>query len=1377
MINLLFHRHPDLYVDSFLNVDLKTLDAVMNNVINNYIAWRNAILLPSTSLHIEEENDTTKKLSYLGLYLLIWGEASNLRLMPECLCYIYHHMASELPKISEDNPKLVCNDGDEAAFLRKVVTPIYNTIAKEARTGSGGKHSIARNYDDLNEFFWYSRVKSECLQLGWPMDTAHPFFAQQVGNDELQLSSTYISAGKKDIACQQMLIVKYILMAVIGPALVLGLTQLSGYPLIVVIVIQLILKIFPALIFCWPSLQRVNVLMWWYQPQLYIGNDMRENTSFVKYRMLFWIVLLIPKFAFSYYVEILPLIAPTKEIMLLNISLDRLPKLFPPVVNKIALVFSLWSPTILIYFMDTLLWYATLSTLVGGMSGVLIRLGEDCLVPIGATQSVNALFNPMWNTIVASFREEDLINNWELELMLMPCWKTLDAAKKEVPRIRWPISLVANKIPMALAMAKANQNKLQRKLDAGTDIYMSAAIRDCYAFFQMILRSLGTGFIKYPEALEEIFTTIDGYGKKGTLISKLDWSACSDFYDQLVKLTEHLLNYVNEPSPAKVSLSKTSLILVKMFEVMESLMTNEKLTVPGVNLHSYHDEAPYLVDLGTEDWKKNLKRFYLLLTLNDPVMNVPSNMEARRRLTFFSNSLFMEMPRAPTIRNMVSFSALTPYYSEDVIFSDAGLKEKNEDGMSILFYLQKNFSDEWKNFLERVGCDKAEKIDLSDDLKVERRLWASYRGQTLARTVRGMMYYQKALELQAFYDRASDEELMEGYESSSETIMDACQQVVKEKFNYVVSCQQYGIHKGSQDPRAEDIQRLLTMYPYLRVAYVDEEVKGNPREEGTLEKNYYSVLVGPLLVEQEIFNEEESNGAQYAASERNKDEEESGRAEYAASERNKDEEWKTELEYFRIKLPGNPIIGEGKPENQNHAIIFTRGEALQTIDMNQDNYMEEAFKMRNLLQELHRTDGGLRCPTILGLRVHIFTGSVSSLAWFMSNQENSFVTLGQRVLASPLNVRFHYGHPDVFDRVFHLTRGGVSKASKTINLSEDIFGGFNSTLRGGRITHHEYIQVGKGRDVGLHQISMFEAKISNGSGEQILSRDMYRLGTQLGFIRMLSLYFTTVGFYFCSMLMVFAVYTFLYGRLYLVLSGVEENLLSHTRDTKALHNALAPQSIVQIGFLTVLPTIMVIGVENGFHNALFDFVLMQLRLAPVFFTFQLGTRVHYFGRTLLHGGAGYRGTGRGFVMGYAKFSENYRFYSRSHFVKGFEMAILLLVYHGFGSTHLLVTFSIWLMVGSWLFVPFLFNPSGFEWHKIHEDWTDWINWIYDTDSEGISVPPEKSWKSWWKKEQEYLQDSGTFGFMCEIVLASRFFIFPYWLVYLLTPFEKNQSIW
>lgn len=51
------------------------------------------------------------------------------------------------------------------------------------------------------------------------------------------------------------------------------------------------------------------------------------------------------------------------------------------------------------------------------------------------------------------------------------------------------------------------------------------------------------------------------------------------------------------------------------------------------------------------------------------------------------------------------------------------------------------------------------------------------------------------------------------------------------------------------------------------------------------------------------------------------------------------------------------------------------------------------------------------------------------------------------ICVATFRVRFHYGHPDVFDRLFHLTRGGVSKASKVINLSEDIFAGILIALK------------------------------------------------------------------------------------------------------------------------------------------------------------------------------------------------------------------------------------------------------------------------------------------------------------------------------------------
>ena len=41
-------------------------------------------------------------------------------------------------------------------------------------------------------------------------------------------------------------------------------------------------------------------------------------------------------------------------------------------------------------------------------------------------------------------------------------------------------------------------------------------------------------------------------------------------------------------------------------------------------------------------------------------------------------------------------------------------------------------------------------------------------------------------------------------------------------------------------------------------------------------------------------------------------------------------------------------MGEGKPNNQNHALIFTRGEAIQAIDMNQDATLEDAIKIRQV---------------------------------------------------------------------------------------------------------------------------------------------------------------------------------------------------------------------------------------------------------------------------------------------------------------------------------------------------------------------------------------------------------------------------------------------
>ncbi|KAH9717599.1 callose synthase 5 [Citrus sinensis] len=1491
LILLLANSHIRLHPkpEPLNKLDERALDAVMSKLFKNYKTWckflgrKHSLRLPQGPQEIQQ-----RKMLYMGLYLLIWGEAANIRFMPECLCYIFHNMAYELHGLLAGNVSIVTGEnikpsygGDDEAFLRKVVTPIYRVIETEAKKNKDGNaaNSDWCNYDDLNEYFW----SSDCFSLGWPMRDDGDFFksTRNKGQGRKAVQRKSGSTGKSNfvemrsfwhlfrsfdrlwtfyiLALQAMLIagfqnispmelfeidslyalssifitaaflrllqslldlilnfpgyhrwrfsdvlrnvlklivslawvivlpICYVQSSNYSPVDVKGilpfLPKQSGIPPLYLLAVALYLlpNLLAACLFLFPMLRRwiensdwhiIRLLLWWSQPRIYVGRGMHESQfSLIKYT-LFWVVLLCSKVAFSYYMQIKPLVKPTKDIMNIKRIKYTWHEFFPEGSGNYGAIFSLWLPMILIYFMDSQIWYSIYSTLCGGVIGAFDRLGEirtlgmlrsrfqslpgafnTYLVPSDKTpkrgfsfskkfaevtasrRSEAAKFAQLWNEVICSFREEDLIIPY-----------TSDPSLKI---IQWPPFLLASKIPIALDMAaqfRSRDSDLWKRICA--DEYMKCAVIECYETFKIVLNALVVGENE-KRIINIIIKEIESNISKNTFLANFRMGPLPTLCKKVVELVAIL----KDADPSKKD--TVVLLLQDMLEVVtRDMMVNEIRELvelghsnkeSGRQLFAGTDARPAIMfpPVGTAQWEEQIRRFHLLLTVKESAIDVPTNLEARRRITFFSNSLFMDMPRAPRVRKMLSFSVLTPYYSEETVYSRADLELENEDGVSIIYYLQKIFPDEWNNFMERLNCKKESEVWENDENILQLRHWVSLRGQTLCRTVRGMMYYRRALKLQAFLDMASETEILEGYKAitipseeekkSQRSLYAQLEAVADMKFTYVATCQIYGNQKRNGDRRATDILNLMVNNPSLRVAYIDEVEE---REGGKVQKVYYSVLVKAVdNLDQEI---------------------------------------------YRIKLPGAVKLGEGKPENQNHAVIFTRGEALQAIDMNQDNYLEEAFKMRNLLEEFNE-DHGVRPPTILGVREHIFTGSVSSLAWFMSNQETSFVTIGQRVLARPLKVRFHYGHPDVFDRIFHITRGGMSKASRNVNLSEDIFAGFNSVLRRGNVTHHEYIQVGKGRDVGLNQISLFEAKVACGNGEQTLSRDIYRLGHRFDFFRMMSFYFTTIGSYLSSLLIVFTVYAFLYGKLYLSLSGLEESIVkfAETRKDDPLKAVMAQQSLVQLGLLMTFPMFMEMGLEKGFRSALGDLIIMQLQLATIFFTFSLGTKAHYFGRTVLHGGAKYRATGRGFVVRHEKFAENYRMYSRSHFVKGLEIMILLICYSVYGKStknstvFAVITFSLWFLVISWVFAPFLFNPSGFEWQKIVDDWDDWQKWIGSRG--GIGVPANKSWESWWEEEQDHLKHTGILGRVWEIILSLRFFIYQYGIVYQLNLTKSSEA--
>jgi 1,3-beta-glucan synthase len=503
----------------------------------------------------------------------------------------------------------------------------------------------------------------------------------------------------------------------------------------------------------------------------------------------------------------------------------------------------------------------------------------------------------------------------------------------------------------------------------------------------------------------------------------------------------------------------------------------------------------------------------------------PPGGEAERRISFFASSLTTALPDPLPVDAMPTFTVLTPHYSEKILLSLREIirEEDQNTRVTLLEYLKQLHPVEWDNFVKdtkilaeetdthdgasSTGHEKGNSKIKADDLPfycigfktsspeytLRTRIWASLRAQTLYRTVSGMMNYSKAIKL--LY-RVENPHIVQMFGGNTEKLERELERMARRKFKFTISMQRYSKFNKEEQDNAEF---LLRAYPDLQIAYLDEE----PGPKG--ESRIFSALID-------------------------------GHSEM-------DEKTGKRKPKFRIELPGNPILGDGKSDNQNHAVIFYRGEYLQLIDANQDNYLEECLKIRNILGEFEEYSVSSQSPyaqwghkefsrspvAIVGTREYIFSENIGVLGDIAAGKEQTFGTMTARALAW-IGGKLHYGHPDFLNAIFMTTRGGVSKAQKGLHLNEDIFAGMNAFGRGGRIKHSEYYQCGKGRDLGFGTILNFQTKIGTGMGEQMLSREYYYLGTQLPIDRFLTFYYAHPGFHINNILVIYSIQVFMVTR-------------------------------------------------------------------------------------------------------------------------------------------------------------------------------------------------------------------------------------------------------
>ncbi|CAO1613249.1 unnamed protein product [Sympodiomycopsis kandeliae] len=807
------------------------------------------------------------------------------------------------------------------------------------------------------------------------------------------------------------------------------------------------------------------------------------------------------------------------------------------------------------------------------------------------------------------------------------------------------------------------------------------------------------------------------------------WTPWSDIFQRLPKRI-----YAKLLATADMEVKYKPKVLVSQVwnAVIISMYREHLLSIDHVQKLLYH-QVP-----SGDGGKRTLRAPTFFISQSDKGIKpefFPKGSEAERRISFFAQSLTTTLPEPLPIDAMPTFTVLTPHYSEKILLSLREIirEEDQNTRVTLLEYLKQLHPIEWDNFVKDTkilaeessglgsspfGGDNASDEKASgkgtaktDDLPfycigfksaapeytLRTRIWSSLRAQTLYRTVSGFMNYAKAIKL--LY-RVENPEVVQLFGGNTEKLERELERMSRRKFKFVISMQRYSKFNKEEH---ENTEFLLRAYPDLQIAYLDEEA---PRKEGG-ESRWFSALVD-------------------------------GHSEILPNGKRRPK--------FRVELPGNPILGDGKSDNQNHAIIFHRGEYLQLIDANQDNYLEECLKIRSVLGEFEAFNVSNQNPyggghvefgkapvAIVGAREYIFSENIGILGDNAAGKEQTFGTMAGRGLAQ-IGGKLHYGHPDFLNALFMTTRGGVSKAQKGLHLNEDIYAGMTAFGRGGRIKHCEYYQCGKGRDLGFGTILNFTTKLGNGMGEQMLSREYYYLGTQLPIDRFMTFYYGHPGFHINNILVIMSVYLFMIAMLFLGTLNSELRVCASTNSDYIVGTGgcyyLNPVflwikrtiiSIFLVFMIAFLPLFLQELTERGALSAIIRLSKHFLSLSPVFEVFSTMIYSHSIISNLTFGGARYIATGRGFATTRQSFALLYSRFAGPSIYFGMRLLLILLY----------ITLTLWVphLIYFWVSIlalcvaPFMFNPHQFAVSDFIIDYREFLRWM----SRGNSRSHANSW--------------------------------------------------
>lgn len=348
-------------------------------------------------------------------------------------------------------------------------------------------------------------------------------------------------------------------------------------------------------------------------------------------------------------------------------------------------------------------------------------------------------------------------------------------------------------------------------------------------------------------------------------------------------------------------------------------------------------------------------------------------------------------------------------------------------------------------------------------------------------------------------------------------------------------------------------------------------------------------------------------------------------------------------------LLGKNTQTQGKTANQTNCLKVAFGDVIQTMDMNMDMTVSEHLKLIPLLNEVNSE------KPIMGFRERIYTVNSGLVGQIFGLSDFAFASIFQREITN-LGQRMHYGHPDIFQANYIYTSGGLSKGSKTINLSEDFFQGLNCRLRGKTSGFGDHLEAEKGREETFISVSSFIAKTSSGSVGILRSRDMARYSLQLNILDQASLFYTSVGYYIVQYVLTTTVYLYLATFILLGFSGIGLKSLGQ------LHNTLAVEWVISLGSLSAIPLLVELVHLYGFGTGLIKFI-QNLIPSALFWMFHSKVASNAFITAIVSGKASYISTNRPPFWTPTKKTEAYKAWVISHYYPAVLIFYLYVLYY------------------------------------------------------------------------------------------------------------------